>query len=40
MQDHKQVKCQPYNAQVGHLLLYNDDMNDRECKENYFLSVG
>jgi hypothetical protein len=33
MQDQKQVKCQPYNVQVGHLHLYNDDMNDRQCKE-------
>jgi len=33
IQDQKQVKCQPYNAQVGHLHLYNDDISDKQCKE-------
>jgi len=38
MQDQKQVKCQPYNAQVGHLHLYIDDINDRQCKETWLFS--
>lgn len=34
MQDQKQVKRQPCNAQVGHLCFYNvGDMNDRQYTE-------